>query len=117
MKRTWRDYIADISAAIQEVEDFTRGMNYGDFAGDRKTVNAVVRSLEIMGEAAKRVPDMVRQRYPDVPWKRMTGMRDKLIHDYFGVDVERVWITAIEDVPTLKAALINILGGLASDRS
>ena len=77
MKRAWRDYVADILTAIQEVEDFTRGMHYTNFADDRKTVNAVVRSLEVMGEAAKRVPDSVRLQYPDVPWKRMTGMRDK----------------------------------------
>lgn len=70
MKRMWRGYVADMLTAVQEVEDFTRGMEYENFAADRKTVNAVVRSLEIMGEAAKRIPEDVRQRYPGVPWKR-----------------------------------------------
>ena len=112
MKRTWRDYVADISAAIQEVEDFTRGMDYGDFAGDKKTVNAVVRSLEGMGEAAKRVPEAVRQRYPDVPWKRMTGMRDKLIHEYSGVDLEIVWGVVKTELPPVKPHIEQILRDL-----
>ncbi len=91
MKRAWRDYVADILTAVQEVKDFTRGMGYEHFAADRKTVNAVVRSLEVMGEATKRIPEDVRQRYPDVRWKRMTGMHDKLIHEHSGVELEIVW--------------------------
>jgi uncharacterized protein with HEPN domain len=66
MKRAWRDYVADILTAVQEVEDFTRGMEYEHFAVDRKTVNAVVRSLEVMGEAAEGIPEDVHQRYPDI---------------------------------------------------
>ena len=102
MKRVWRDHVADIFAAIQEVEDFTRGMEYEQFALDKKTVNAVVRSLEVMGEAAKRIPEDVRERYPDVPWKRMTGMRDKLIHEYSGVDLEFVWNVVKAELPPIK---------------
>lgn len=102
MKRTWRDYIADILAAIQEVEEFTRAMEYEQFEADRKTVNAVVRSLEVMGEAAKRIPEEVRQRYPGVPWKRMAGMRDKLIHEYSGVDLEIVWGAVKTELPPVK---------------
>jgi uncharacterized protein with HEPN domain len=86
MKRDWGDYVADILTAIKEVEEFTRGMNFKTFSSDKKTINAVIRSLEIMGEAAKRVPDQAKERYPDIPWKRMAGMRDKLIHEYSGVD-------------------------------
>lgn len=102
MKRTWRDYIADILAAIQEVEEFTRAMEYEQFEVDRKTVNAVVRSLEVMGEAAKRIPEEVRQRYPGVPWKRMAGMGDKLIHEYSGVDLEIVWGAVKTELPPVK---------------
>ena len=112
MTRKWRDYIGDILASIQEVEDFTQGMQYDSFAGDRKTVNAVVRSLEVMGEAAKRVPDDVRQRYPDVPWKRMTGMRDKLIHEYSGVDLEIVWGVVKTELPPVKPLIEQILRDL-----
>ena len=112
MKRTWRDYIADILTAIQEVENFTHGMDFEDFASDKKTVNAVVRSLEVMGEAAKRVPEGVRQRYPDVPWKRMTGMRDKLIHEYSGVDLEIVWGVVKTELPPVKPLVEQILRDL-----
>ncbi len=108
MIRVWRDYVTDILTSIQEVEDFTRGMDYEDFAGDKKTVNAVVRSLEIMGEAAKRVPETIRQRYPDVPWKRMTGMRDKLIHEYSGVDLEIVWGVVKSELPPVKPLIEQI---------
>lgn len=81
MKRDWGDYLADILQSIAEVRVFTRGMTYKSFAKDRKTINAVIRSLEVMGEAAKRIPDEVRTNHPEIPWKRMAGMRDKLIHE------------------------------------
>ncbi len=85
------DYIADILNAVNEVEEFTEGMNFETFLTDKKTINAVIRSLEVMGEAAKHVPEDVRDKYPDIPWKRMAGMRDKLIHEYSGLDLEIVW--------------------------
>jgi len=105
MKRVWGDYIVDILSAIAEVQEFTRGMNYQVFIRDRKTINAVIRSLEIMGEAAKRIPEEIRNKYPDIPWKRMAGMRDKLIHEYAGVDLETVWDVITEELPPLKPLL------------
>lgn len=115
MKRTFRDYVADILTAIQEVEDFTRGMEYEAFAADKKTVNAVVRSLEVMGEAAKRVPDAARLQYPDVPWKRMTGMRDKLIHEYSGVDLEIVWTVVKTELPPVKPLIDQVLQDMEAE--
>jgi uncharacterized protein with HEPN domain len=112
MKRTWRDYVVDVLTAVEEVQEFTRGMEYEGFTKDKKTVNAVVRSLEVMGEAAKRIPDDVRQRYPDVPWKRMTGMRDKLIHEYSGVDLEIVWGVIKTELPPVKPFIEQILRDL-----
>ena len=85
MTREWGDYAADILNAIREVEAFTEGMTKDVFVSHRKTVNGVIRSLEVMGAAAKRVPDEARAKYPEVPWKRMAGMRDKLIHEYTGM--------------------------------
>ena len=90
------DYLDDILTAIKDVEEFTRGMNYDTFAEDKKTINAVIRSLEILGEAAKRIPTSFRQKHPDIPWNKMAGMRDVLIHDYMGVDVKTVWKVAQE---------------------
>ena len=111
MKQVWGDYIADILNSIAEIEDFKRGMTYSTFAQDRKTVNAVIRSLEVLGEATKRIPEAIRNKYPDIPWKRMAGMRDKLIHEYAGVDLETVWDVITEELPALKP----LLGKLAEE--
>jgi uncharacterized protein with HEPN domain len=94
------------------VENFTKGMNLGQFKKDRKTVSAVVRSIEVIGEASKRIPRVVKSRYGGVPWKLMAGMRDKLIHEYFGVDVEILWKTAKDDIPPLKPLIQSMLEDL-----
>jgi len=106
------DYLDDVLTAIKDVEEFTRGMNYDTFAEDKKTINAVIRSLEILGEAAKRIPTSFRQKHPDIPWSKMAGMRDVLIHDYMGVDVRTVWKVAQERLPELKP----LFEGLASTK-
>jgi uncharacterized protein with HEPN domain len=111
MKRTFRDYVADILTSFEETQEFTQGLDFDAFARDRRTVNAVVRSLEVMGEAAKRIPAEIRKKYPEIPWKRMTGMRDKLIHDYFDVDLRRVWNTAKRDLPPLRSSVTRLLEG------
>ena len=102
MKRSSGDYLADILTCFQETQEFTRGLDFDAFVKDRKTINAVVRSLEVMGEAAKRIPAEIREKYPEIPWKRMTGMRDKLIHEYSGVDLELIWGVITEELPPLK---------------
>ncbi len=109
MKRTYRDYIQDILLSIQEVEEFTDGMDFEEFVSDRKTVNAVIRSLEVMGEAAKKIPPEIRNRYPEIPWKYIAGMRDKLIHEYHGVDLEIVWEVINKEIPPLKPEFEKIL--------
>jgi len=109
MKRTYRDYVADILGCFQETQEFTQGLDFDAFAKDRKTVNAVVRSLEVMGEAAKRIPAEIRKKHPKIPWKRMTGMRDKLIHEYSGVDLEIVWGVVKEELPPLKPLFKEML--------
>jgi uncharacterized protein with HEPN domain len=102
MKRTSIDYVTDILTCFQETQEFTQGLDFEGFSKDRKTVNAVVRSLEVMGEAAKRIPPEIRENYPEIPWKRMAGMRDKLIHEYSGVDLEIIWGVVTEELPPLK---------------
>ncbi|RLJ06837.1 MAG: DUF86 domain-containing protein [Candidatus Aenigmatarchaeota archaeon] len=109
MKRDYYDYMNDILNSIKEIEDFTRNMNFDDFVNDRKTVNAVIRSLEVMGEAAKKIPEEIRKSYPEIPWKRIAGMRDKLIHEYHGVDLEIVWVVITEEIPPLKSKIEKIL--------
>jgi len=79
-------YISDILQQMEYALEFIQGITYEQFVGDKKTINAVLRSIEVIGEAAKNVPEGIRARYPDIPWKEMAGMRDKVIHFYFGVD-------------------------------
>jgi uncharacterized protein with HEPN domain len=106
------DYLTDIVTAIDEVEEFTHGMSYAEFAADKKTINAVIRSLEVLGEATKRIPPAVREQHPEVPWKNMAGMRDVLIHDYMGVDLKTVWKVAKERLPALRNDVQGILATL-----
>ena len=109
MKREYYDYIKDIVDSINDIEEFVKGMEFGDFERDRKTINAVIRSLEIIGEAAKKIPERLRKKFPDIPWKEMAGMRDKLIHEYHGVDLEIVWTVIKEELPPLKPKFEKML--------
>ena len=109
MKREFLDYVEDIIAAMSNADIFIEGMNYEEFAKDQKTIYAVVRALEVIGEAVRKVPPSVRNRYSGVPWKEMAGMRDKLIHEYFGVNLRTVWDAVEKDIPTLKPMFQKIL--------
>ncbi|MFH0731816.1 MAG: DUF86 domain-containing protein [Candidatus Omnitrophota bacterium] len=102
MKREHKDYIADIVNAITEIEEFTKGLTFAEFEKDKKTVFAVIRALEIIGEAAKKIPLAIKSKHKNIPWKQIAGMRDKLVHEYFGVNVEVIWKTITEDIPPLK---------------
>ncbi|MGA3060544.1 MAG: DUF86 domain-containing protein [Candidatus Bathyarchaeia archaeon] len=102
MKEEFLDYVEDIIKAMDDALSFVKGMDYDRFAKDRKTVYAVIRALEIIGEASKNLPSPIKARYSQIPWKDMAGMRDKVIHAYFGVDLKRVWNTVNVDIPSLK---------------
>jgi len=109
MKREIGDYIEDIIEAISNAMEFTKDMSYDEFVEDTKTVYAVIRAIEIMGEAVKNIPEGVRRKYPDIPWRSIAGMRDKLIHAYFGVKTERIWETVKKEMPKLKPKFEKIL--------
>jgi uncharacterized protein with HEPN domain len=104
------DYLADILESIGEIEEFLHGMTYDNFASDKKTINAVIRSLEVIGEATKHIPASFRIKHPEIPWSRMAGMRDVLIHDYMGVDLMTVWKVTQERLPVIKPLLGSLSG-------
>ena len=106
--RELADYFDDILTAIADIAEFTRGMSYETFVADKKTANAVIRSLEVLGEAVKHIPTSFRRKHADIPWSKMAGMRDVLIHDYMGVDLKTVWKVAQERLPQLKALLLGL---------
>ncbi len=108
-ERDYRDYLEDVLDPIIEIEQFIGEMEFEAFAEDKKTINAVIRSIEVIGEAAKNIPESVKRKHTSIPWKAMAGMRDKMIHEYFGVDIEILWVTATEDVPALKPMIQDIL--------
>ena len=98
MKREIGDYIEDILEAMTNAIEFTKDMSYDEFVKDTKTVYAVIRAIEIIGEAVKNIPEETRKKYPDIPWRSMAGMRDKVIHAYFGVKIERIWEVVKRDI-------------------
>jgi uncharacterized protein with HEPN domain len=107
--RDIRDYLQDILEAITDIENFVASMTYQEFIKDKKkTLNTVIRSIEIIGEASKQLPNHLKAKYPELPWKEITGMRDKLIHAYFGMDTETIWETIKHNIPELKKTIQKI---------
>lgn len=109
MKRDYRVYLDDIIEAIGKIEEYSKGLSFDRFSEDRKVVDATVRNFEIIGEATKHMPQKIRSKYPDIPWRAMAGMRDKLIHEYFGINVQALWKTIKEDLPMVKSLIAEVL--------
>jgi len=112
-ERNYSHYLEDIQDAIGKIAGFIEGMSREEFEQDEKTAFAVIRALEIIGEAAKNIPDSIKAKYPQVPWREMAGMRDKLTHQYFGVSLQVVWRTATEELPDLGSVITGILNETA----
>ncbi len=101
-------FIADILQSIKDIESFSRGLTKEKFIKNKLKQNAIIRSLEIIGEAVKNIPDSFREKYPKIQWKKIAGFRDVLSHAYFGVSMERVWNTIEQDLSELREEISKI---------
>ena len=101
--------LRDILQAAEDIRDFTSGMSQGDLAEDNKTRSAVLYKFAVMGEATKLLPDHIREHYPDIPWRSIAGLRDKVIHGYIGVDYELLWETITKKIPMVISGIRIIL--------
>ncbi len=109
MSQDFDIYLEDILEAIDRIQEYIQDVTRGTFERDRMRVDAVVRNLEIIGEAVKQVPDSVREKYPSVEWRKIAGLRDILIHKYFDVNLEIVWGVVQSNIPILKKEIQQIL--------
>ena len=109
MKRDYTLFLKDIISAIESVEEFVEGMSLEELAKDDKTSSAVIRKFEVIGEAAKHLPDKLKQKHSEIPWKKIVGMRDRLIHAYFGIDFKLVWEVIRIELPLLRSKLKKVL--------
>jgi len=103
------EYLADMREAIVRVQSYTSGVTYGQFLVDPKTQDAVIRNIEIIGEAAKHMPATITSAHPEIEWKSIAGMRDKLVHDYFGVNMDILWDVLTTKLPALFGQIDRML--------
>ncbi len=108
-KREWKLFVEDILESIKLIETYVTNMDFKNFKNDKKTIDASVRNFEIIGEASKSVPDNVKNKYQDVDWKGMAGLRNRIAHEYFGISLTIVWHIIEQELPILKEQMKQIL--------
>ena len=108
MKKDIKIFLEYILESINLIEEYVKDKNKNDFVKSIQLQDSVIRRIEIIGEAIKNVPSVFKEKYPQIPWKQITGMRDILIHQYFGVDLNLTWEVIIKELPKLKKEIINI---------
>ena len=109
MAKDYKAYISHILESIILIEQYTENISFEEFEKDRKTIDAVIRNFEIIGEASNKLPEEFRKQYPEVPWRSIIGLRNVLIHDYLGVDIKAVWGNLKQELPHLKEQMKSIL--------
>ncbi len=105
----WISFVMDMLEAIEKIENYIENLNYEEFSFDEKTKDAVVRNLEVLGEAANKVPKDIQEKYKEIPWSQIIGLRHRLIHGYFAIDYKIVWFIITEQLPELKEKIKEIL--------
>ena len=108
-ERHWRLFVEDILECIDKIESYIGNMDFEDFSGDSKTSDAVIRNLEIIGEASNHLPDEVREKHHHIEWRRIIGLRNRIIHEYFGVSLKIAWQIIKNEIPTLREQIRDVL--------
>jgi len=108
-KRNWKLFVEDILESIGLIESYISNMNFDDFQKDRRTIDAVVRNLEIIGEASRSIPEEIKNNHPEIDWKGIIGLRNRIAHEYFGISVSIVWEIIKSDLPALKEKIKHLL--------
>lgn len=112
MKRTYKMYVEDILESMDKIERYTHDLTYETFEKNDMVVDAVIRNLEIIGEASKNIHEDIRGKYPDIPWKRMVGLRNIAIHEYFGVDLTIIWEIITRNLPETRSEIELMLNNI-----
>ena len=108
-KREWKLFVEDILESTELIKQYIEGLEFNDFSKDRKTIDAVVRNFEIIGEASKYIPDYIKEKFTDVDWIGIVGLRNRIAHEYFGISLEIVWNIVKQELPKLKNQMKQIL--------
>jgi len=108
-KRNWKLFLEDILESIELIENYVTNINFEDFKKDRKTVDAVVRNFEIIGEASKNIPEDIRNKHPDIDWKGIIGLRNRISHEYFGISLSVIWEIIKFELPVFKEKIKYLL--------
>ena len=116
MKKNDSIYLSHILESIERIEEYTKGMEKTDFSFSNLVQDGTIRQIEIIGEATKNLSKDLREKYPQIPWRDIAGMRDRLIHHYFGINLEDVWHTVKVDIPALKDEILVILDILETEK-
>jgi len=109
--RSYKIYLEDLQLAMQRIAEYIKGFSFADFKKDQKTVDAVIRNFEIIGEASRNLPLEFKKKYPEIPWDEMYLLRNKVTHEYFGIDYEIIWDVAYNYLPENKKQIDSILAG------